>query len=113
MPVYFIQGGGLTKVGYASSPEGRLRGLQTGSPVSLRLVRVLDGTDRHEKDLHLQFARHHSHGEWFRLTDEQVFADHFGLKDLPVAETLAVPRLRRKHTGISVPSNVSNTTGAA
>jgi hypothetical protein len=101
MPVYFVQGAGLTKVGYAESPEGRLRKLQTGSPVSLHLVRILDGTDRDEVRLHEKFAPHHSHGEWFRLTDEQVFADYFGLKEIaPHQATHAIKA--RKRTGIAV-----------
>lgn len=64
---YFVQSeaGGPIKIGFTSkAPEERLCQLQTGSPTKLRIVGLIP-LDR-EKELHERFAKHHSHGEWFR-----------------------------------------------
>ena len=64
---YFVQSedGGPIKIGFTSkAPEERLCQLQTGSPTKLRIVGLIP-QDR-EKELHVRFAKHHSHGEWFR-----------------------------------------------
>lgn len=64
---YFVQSedGGPIKIGFTSkAPEERLCQLQTGSPTKLRIVGLIP-QDR-EKELHVKFAKHHSHGEWFR-----------------------------------------------
>jgi len=71
--VYFVQAldGGPIKIGVAANPTTRLVGLQTGSPVSLRLLATVDaGGARLEHQLHAHFAASRSHGEWFRPTPE-------------------------------------------
>jgi hypothetical protein len=105
VPIYFVQGAGLTKIGYADSPLRRLRHLQGASPAPLTLARVLDGSKHDEVRLHRLFADVHSHAEWFRLTREQIFAD-FGLRDIEIAEENRnyLPKLRR-HPGVAVSSH--------
>lgn len=70
MTVYFIEGGGLVKIGYtaAESPEERLSTLQTGSPARLELLAFCDGDQSLERQLHELLADARSHNEWFRPT---------------------------------------------
>ena len=66
--IYFIQpeGGGLIKIGRADDPERRLRELQCGSPVKLRLCGFHEATCDMENRLHFLFGEYREHGEWFR-----------------------------------------------
>jgi Meiotically up-regulated gene 113 len=71
---YLIQAGegGDVKIGSTyQAPERRLRALQTGSPVPLRLVKVLEGAHL-EVQLHARYAPFRTRGEWF---DAQILAD--------------------------------------
>lgn len=45
--------------------ESRLRGIQGMCPVPLRIVRVIAGGERLERELHRRFAAYRMHGEWF------------------------------------------------
>jgi hypothetical protein len=68
---YFVQavGGGPVKIGRTRKPmDERLRALQTGSPVKLRVIGVIEG-DR-EGECHRKFAHDRLHGEWFTATDK-------------------------------------------
>ncbi len=79
--VYAIEGAGtgLIKLGRAIDPAKRLRELQVGSPVQLRLLASAPETLRRtESALHRTFASSRSHGEWFRLTDEDASAAVLG-----------------------------------
>lgn len=66
--IYFVQpeGGGLIKIGRADDPEARLRGLQVGSPVKLKLCSFHEADTEMEMRLHFLFAAYREHGEWFR-----------------------------------------------
>lgn len=65
--VYFIEGGGLIKIGVAGSPSARLDQIQHMSPVPLRLVAEIPGVGQAaETALHRALAASRSHGEWFR-----------------------------------------------
>lgn len=66
--IYFIQaeGGGLIKIGRAVDPENRLKLLQCGSPVVLRLCSYHLATNDMEGRLHSLFADYRRHGEWFQ-----------------------------------------------
>lgn len=72
MSIYFVQGitGGPVKIGYAANVRARLADLQCGSPVRLRLLKVIDGGVPEEQALHRRFAADRLHGEWFRPTPE-------------------------------------------
>ena len=75
MSVYWIKNteSGRIKIGYAQSPERRLRDLQTSHDARLELLRVVDGDRRLEQALHRHFERFRLVGEWFAITNEQVF----------------------------------------
>jgi hypothetical protein len=67
---YFIQSedGGNIKIGSSRNPSARLSSLQTGSPVKLRLVGVIEKPI--ERELHSKFSEHRTHGEWFSPVKE-------------------------------------------
>lgn len=70
--VYFIQAvdGGPIKIGYGADVTARLNGLQTGSPVTLRIIGICEGDRELEQKLHKELAAHHVRGEWFRPVPE-------------------------------------------
>jgi hypothetical protein len=73
MPVYFIQAVddqyGPVKIGYAADVHRRLIAIQTGSPLRLRIVAVMDGAQETEAAMHIRHrAARIDGGEWFRFT---------------------------------------------
>jgi hypothetical protein len=56
---------GQLKVGIALHPQQRLKELQTGSPVPLRLLGTIPGGRAVEKLLHDTFKEHRLQGEWY------------------------------------------------
>jgi Meiotically up-regulated gene 113 len=73
---------GVYKIGFSRNyPSQRLRGLQVGSPVSLRLVvaAFVDNAPQEEKRLHKLFAEKNVHYEWFKLSldDLKGIGDYF------------------------------------
>lgn len=68
--VYFIQGHDKIKIGQSRTPRERIRSLQIGSPVPLKLLATLRATVGHERLLHHRFRGSHSHGEWYYATKE-------------------------------------------
>ena len=72
MYVYFIRAGsaGPIKIGVARSVESRLKTLQTGNHLELRLVTAIKCRDRvdaynKEAQFHKMFERKRIRGEWF------------------------------------------------
>lgn len=68
--VYFVAGGGGTKVGVATDPERRLRQLAASSPLPLRLVLAVAARSQaqaHRIEAHVlaRVADRRLHGEWF------------------------------------------------
>lgn len=70
--VYFVEAVGLSrvKIGYSENPEGRLKQLLTGSPVSLRILAKMPGNQAMEKEIHSRFSHLRVENEWFHLTEE-------------------------------------------
>lgn len=68
--VYFIQCGGLVKIGVATDVRGRLATLQTGNPAELRLLLCIPGDKNLENELHARFYAYSVEREWFHLSDE-------------------------------------------
>lgn len=68
--VYFVRATtvGLIKIGKADCVHTRFRTLRTHSPDTLQLLGCVASDDASglERRLHVQFAEHRSHGEWFR-----------------------------------------------
>lgn len=64
--VYFISSGqGAIKIGWARDPDKRLKTLQIGSPKRLKILGVMPGTQRTEKEIHRHYADARLTGEWF------------------------------------------------
>lgn len=77
--VYVIQSQDYYKVGVTKgNPQNRMKQLQTGSPVKLRLVRTykLRNYEYVEKEVHKRLARYRTSGEWFdcdlRIIEETI-----------------------------------------
>ena len=73
--VYLIEAKdvGLFKIGHTCGcPSVRLSTLQTGSPVWLSIIMSTKGSVSDEKFLHAKFSHVRSHGEWFRLSENDV-----------------------------------------
>jgi Meiotically up-regulated gene 113 len=70
--IYFVQAvdGGPIKIGIAVDVDRRLRQLQTGSPVRLRVTRTMTGGAEKEVALHQRFKSNQLWGEWFAATPE-------------------------------------------
>ncbi|HYV34754.1 MAG TPA: GIY-YIG nuclease family protein [Gemmataceae bacterium] len=70
--IYFVEAVGQDriKIGKADDPEARVRQLQTGSAVELRLLAVMTAQPSQEAELHTAFAKERCQGEWFRATEE-------------------------------------------
>jgi hypothetical protein len=59
---------GAVKIGRSSTPDKRLKSLQTGSPYELRLVAVYEGKGHLELEIHkklIRFQVSFMRGEWF------------------------------------------------
>ena len=55
------------KIGITKSPEKRLGGLQTGSPIELTMLGYIVGNKQLEDAIHDHLSDHRSHGEWFHM----------------------------------------------
>lgn len=62
------------KIGWTTDLEGRLRGIQTGSPVELDVMGYIKSDDpvKLEKYFHSIFKKDKRHGEWFDVTDAML-----------------------------------------
>lgn len=65
--VYFIKAGNSVKIGRSMDVRNRLKSIQTGCPYEARLVKVLRGGRKVERDFHKRFAEYRMTGEWFGL----------------------------------------------
>jgi hypothetical protein len=69
--VYFVGGDvGAIKIGLARNPHRRIKGLQCGSPIPLKILATVSGGRRLEMAYHRRFAVHRLHGEWFARSPE-------------------------------------------
>ena len=78
MFTYLVQadlGSGHVKIGKSIDPERRLKVMQSGSPIKLKIVAVLEGD--FEKEYHDRFKHLKVHGEWFEA--HQDIFEAFGL----------------------------------
>lgn len=73
--VYFIQCGEYVKIGLSSNVESRLKALQSATPYPLKLLKKLPVPNmaRAEARLHRHFASVRHKGEWFRLTEDDLW----------------------------------------
>lgn len=70
--IYAIEavGLGLVKIGRAINPSSRLKELQTGCPVPIKLIATVPWHDSSEGLIHRRFAEWRHCGEWFRASKE-------------------------------------------
>lgn len=70
--IYFIGNldQGCVKIGYSKKVNQRLRSLQTGSPIKLKIIKKIKGNRSKERKLHKRFAHLNKHGEWFNIDKE-------------------------------------------
>lgn len=68
--IYFIQANEYIKIGYSKDPQTRLKELQTGNPIKLKLLFTIPGSFEHEKSFHEIFHAQRAKGEWFRFVDK-------------------------------------------
>jgi y4mF family transcriptional regulator len=61
---------GLIKIGKAVNVQSRLKSLQHGSPDKLTLLGVIPESNMSEEELHKEFSKYRSHGEWFQSSQE-------------------------------------------
>lgn len=67
----------LLKIGYADNLKNRIAGMNTGSPVGLRLVHFLYFVDGMiasdvEREVHKTLASYRRKGEWFEVNRDQA-----------------------------------------
>lgn len=65
--VYFMKAGNAVKIGRSTNLRSRFKSLQTGSADAARIVKILPGGKRREKEFHKRFAEYRLRGEWFDL----------------------------------------------
>lgn len=65
--VYFVGGDeGPIKIGFTQQPiKERLKSIQNGSPIKLRVLATMPGVRKKEAWYHRLYAAHRLHGEWF------------------------------------------------
>ena len=92
MTVYFARAGqdGPVKIGRAADPEKRIRDLNVGAPVPLRLVRVIAGNSHEEAQLHRRYRAQRLHGEWFTWSDDMMATEVEPPKASAVDELLSL-----------------------
>jgi len=97
--VYFFESAGLVKIGWTKNLKGRIEGLATFSPLPCVLLGFGPGPKTREGHLHQRFAASHSHGEWFRPSEElraaiaSAIADDATWRALP-SNSVAEQRVR-------------------
>lgn len=99
--VYFVQAvppPHLIKIGKTCRLKWRLRGLQTMSPVQLRLIGAISAPRGAELLLHAMFREERKHGEWF-LASEALVAF---IKHLPRGSAVMMPTMRQWAESIGV-----------
>lgn len=68
--IYFIgPDEGMVKIGFTNDLQTRLKRLQCGSPVPLKVLASISGQPQTlEREYHTRFASARQHGEWFLRT---------------------------------------------
>ena len=72
MTIYFVRAGDRIKIGITGEIKGRLAKMKSDSSVPLELLGSRVGGLGAERALHVKFAAHKVHGEWFQATAEIV-----------------------------------------
>lgn len=70
---------GAIKIGRSSTPEQRIKNLQTGCPYEIRLILVVPNQGWREQEMHRHLRRYRTRsdfGEWFRESALGDFPTH-------------------------------------
>jgi len=99
--IYFIQQGddGPIKIGTSDNPEKRLQQLQGSHHETLRLLKVVEGSNWAEKRLHQHLAAFRLRGEWFENCAEV-------LRVVEIAEAMVNEMSRTR--SVRLPLSVTN-----
>ena len=62
-----MKAGNAVKIGRSTNLRSRFKSLQTGSADAARIVKIIPGGQRREKEFHKRFAEYRIRGEWFDL----------------------------------------------
>ena len=74
--IYVISNGNFLKIGISSHPDKRLKELQTGSPIDLKIIKTFNGDLSIEKSIHKDLEKYKTIGggkEWF-YNNEKVLS---------------------------------------
>lgn len=98
--IYFVQHGegGAIKIGTAINVRHRIDSLQSSCPEKLRLLAVIHGGIREEREAHEALKDHRIRGEWF--SPNAVVLDYIASLD-PKSFRPAIPnkQCRKRNTG--------------
>jgi hypothetical protein len=98
MPVYIIRAGqhGPVKIGFTNDLAKRLVELQVGNHERLTILRIFEGGQAEEAQLHERFAENRLHGEWHSFSQAMLGPALLGLRDLLTepAKEIVVPVVR-------------------
>lgn len=91
----------LVKLGFTRNPVRRFLQIQTSCPFEIQAVCLFPGTRELETELHQAFAGGRSHGEWYKIDDEEL--DNFmewreEYPDLWREFTQSITRIRKPKT---------------
>jgi hypothetical protein len=72
--VYIISDGTFTKIGWSKDPQKRLRQLQTGNSLRLKLLKIYEVPRIKERYLHKALFRYkvRHNGEWFNIPSAEA-----------------------------------------
>lgn len=71
--LYLMSCGPYTKIGRSSNVDKRLASIKASCPYPVELISVFENEGFMEHELHQKFADKHHSGEWFKLSDEDIF----------------------------------------
>lgn len=73
--LYIAKNGEFFKIGFSKNPDVRMRELQTGNPLEVKLIGTVQGSRQLEKAWHVKFSKRRIRGEWFTgLTRSEIFS---------------------------------------
>ena len=70
--IYFIQNGDFVKIGITFDVKARLAIFQMASPLELKVMRLINGSEELESYLHRRLSKYNVRGEWFLLNAEVI-----------------------------------------
>ena len=90
--IYFVRAGNEgIKIGRTLlDPSCRMAAMQTGCPIKLTLIGMVEGSKQREKELHRQFKRFKVRGEWFSVAIAEEVQRIIGVDPRLITSKLAL-----------------------